>query len=245
MSLSITTYRLENFESEDIMSRDNSDSNPDDKYLMEYSNKRTVEKRVPVRSGSESSERDIKMDTDFPKSDIVLEDQVSDPMRLRLGSAEEDSSNDSASFEIRNKADNLKQMLSKDKTVNQENTENSANSVTVRKTSFSVSDILDPQKFIGCSGNRTPVWHPWLRDDMVQDYSKSNLDREEKLKGSYSCFLQSLTNTPVVVESLPCISDRSIYVFRNVFLYFHHFSSRLLFFSLCECVCVCFQNYSV
>ncbi|WAR21567.1 SLOU-like protein [Mya arenaria] len=42
-------------------------------------------------------------------------------------------------------------------------------------TSFSVSDILDPNKFVGCGTGR--VWHPWLRDEGVRDYTKSRLDQ--------------------------------------------------------------------
>ncbi|KAH3788744.1 homeobox protein slou-like [Dreissena polymorpha] len=45
----------------------------------------------------------------------------------------------------------------------------------IRTTSFSVSDILDPNKFVGCGLNK--VWHPWLRDEGVRDYSKSSFER--------------------------------------------------------------------
>lgn len=47
----------------------------------------------------------------------------------------------------------------------------------VRTTAFSVTDILDPNKFVGC--NSVPrVWHPWIRDEGVRDYSRSNLERD-------------------------------------------------------------------
>lgn len=46
----------------------------------------------------------------------------------------------------------------------------------VQTTSFSVTDILDPNKFVGCN-TVSRVWHPWLRDEGVRDYSRSNLDR--------------------------------------------------------------------
>ncbi|KAL4231469.1 DNA binding [Mactra antiquata] len=52
------------------------------------------------------------------------------------------------------------------------------NDVKIRTTSFSVSDILDPNKFVGCSGSQR-VWHPWMRDEGVRDYSRSNLDKEK------------------------------------------------------------------
>ena len=62
-------------------------------------------------------------------------------------------------------------------TVRQAQRTNNNSSNNVKKTSFSVSDILDPHKFVGCGSQR--VWHPWSRDEGVRDYSKSNLDREQ------------------------------------------------------------------
>lgn len=55
--------------------------------------------------------------------------------------------------------------------INQNGNENK-----VRTTSFSVSDILDPNKFVGGCGIQK-VWHPWLRDEGVRDYTKSNLEK--------------------------------------------------------------------
>lgn len=47
----------------------------------------------------------------------------------------------------------------------------------IKGTSFSVIDILDPNKFVGCGEQR--VWHPWRCDDGgVRDYSKTSLDGE-------------------------------------------------------------------
>jgi len=43
-----------------------------------------------------------------------------------------------------------------------------------RTTSFSVLDILDPNKFVGCGAGRT--WSPWGAG-AVRDYSKTSLDR--------------------------------------------------------------------
>lgn len=54
--------------------------------------------------------------------------------------------------------------------------------IRVRTTAFSVADILDPNKFVGCH-NVARVWHPWLRDEGVRDYSRSNLEKERDSKG--------------------------------------------------------------
>jgi len=58
------------------------------------------------------------------------------------------------------------------------NTHNNVNmnDIKVRTTAFSVSDILDPTKFVGGCGVQK-VWHPWIRDEGVRDYTKSNLNK--------------------------------------------------------------------
>lgn len=81
-----------------------------------------------------------------------------------------------------------------------------------RTTSFSVTDILDPNKFVGCSGV-SRVWHPWLRDEGVRDYSRSNLDRKREAeehdcqnafqagkRQKLDCELYTLTNDQAVSE---------------------------------------------
>ena len=186
MSVSVTMYRSEKFETGDIVSRDHSDSEPGDKYLMDYSDKRISETRKRMQNGVESSGRDAKMDSDFSDNETNSYEHV--PNHRRLGieqNGDHELSNVSASVESTKNKENVLQTHTRNKT-KQENSDNSEDAVNVRKTSFSVSDILDPQKFIGSNGGRTPVWHPWLREDVVQDYSKSNLEREEKQRGLYA-----------------------------------------------------------
>ncbi|XP_045189607.2 homeobox protein slou-like [Mercenaria mercenaria] len=56
----------------------------------------------------------------------------------------------------------------------------------VKTTAFSVNDILDPNKFVGCQ-SESRVWHPWLRDEGVRDYSRSNLEKKKDIKDSTNC----------------------------------------------------------
>ena len=179
MSVSVTMYRSEKFEANDILSRDiRMPSVVGDKYLMDYSDKRISESIMDAQDGMESSGIGVKVDSDFSDT----EESVSNAVRTERDSRDNKCSSDSNSGETTKQKQNLQQTRNR---MRQEHSNNSENEATVRKTSFSVSDILDPQKFIGSNGGRTPVWHPWLREDVVQDYSKTNLDREEKLKGSY------------------------------------------------------------
>ena len=178
MSVSVSMYRSEKFERDDTVSRDISNAGTEDKYLIKYLPDGGISEKL-MSAKMDSDIRKIKAD-DCSINKNKSHEEIADSSRL-----EEDSSNDSAYFQGKNKKDNVSQTHSKSKTLKQENLDDDQNALAIKKTSFSVSDILDPQKFIGCNGNRTPVWHPWLRDDVVQDYSKSNLEREEKIKGVY------------------------------------------------------------
>lgn len=66
-----------------------------------------------------------------------------------------------------------------DRSANNSHEDDDRNEVKVRTTAFSVSDILDPNKFVGGCGIQR-VWHPWLRDEGVRDYTKSNLEKRSE-----------------------------------------------------------------
>ena len=187
MSVSVTMYRSEKFEANDIvMSRDIHVTDAGDKYLMDYSDKRIPESRMGVQDGLESCDIDTKMESDFSDAETGSVEPVSNHSGLGFerNCRDNECSKDGASIESTKNKQNVQQTQTRNK-MRPENSDNAENEANLRKTSFSVSDILDPQKFIGSNGGRTPVWHPWLREDIVQDYSKTNLEREEKLKGSY------------------------------------------------------------
>lgn len=202
MSVSVAAYRAEKFGAEDSMSRDISNTGSDDNYLINYKDSRVSEKVTAVGLNSDSRKRKSQMD-DYTSVKVNLQDSNSEDNRL-----DGESSNDSISFQHnKNNRNNASKATPSDKTLKHENSENEEKLLAIKKTSFSVSDILDPQKFISCSGNRAPVWHPWLRDDVVQDYSKSNLEREEKTKENES---PSEDKDPQRACSPRCELDQSI-----------------------------------
>lgn len=97
------------------------------------------------------------------------------------------------------------------------------NEIKVRTTSFSVSDILDPNKFVGGCGLQR-VWHPWLRDEGVRDYTKSNLEKHSEdssitgrclhqhhLKCLFRYFLFSLTQSNTGLNALFKIRFSAVY----------------------------------
>lgn len=99
-------------------------------------------------------------------------------IELRLQTSVERKRNVREINEMNKDSDKMVDEISEKDSRNDKSASNN-DEIRVRTTAFSVADILDPNKFVGCH-NVARVWHPWLRDEGVRDYSRSNLERDNK-----------------------------------------------------------------
>lgn len=108
------------------------------------------------------------------------DDKMSPVMQRHVDRADQDSSCSSDSCKL-----SFHQHCSKDdqrsKNVSPLRIEDK-HEIKIKSTPFSVLDILDPHKFVGCGEHR--VWNPWSCDDGARDYSKTSLERETNYETS-------------------------------------------------------------
>ena len=181
MSVSVSMYHSEKFERDGTVPRDiASKTGSEEKILIKYLPDARISENKCIKKEGEI--RKLKSE----ECDTNMNEVVDVEGNHELKRLEGESSNDSEQFRGKVNKDNTSTHSNDNGSLNDEHLDDAEK--VVKKTSFSVNDILDPQKFIGCSSNnsRTPVWHPWLNDNVVQDYSKSNLERGERTKGLYT-----------------------------------------------------------
>lgn len=154
------------------------------KRLSESSDNEVINKFGRVEYSDTETDSGLFIET----SNLKSETNTSDTVQVEN---EEDRNSrqgtDNAAENIR--VNNGDQVDNKNSNVNQNLIDN-GNENKIRTTSFSVSDILDPNKFVGGCGIQK-VWHPWLRDDGVRDYTKSNLDRGSEETAGHGRYLDN------------------------------------------------------
>lgn len=114
------------------------------------------------------------------ETNVNMEENTDGQIELRLSNSNNEKQNFSSSNENMKDSDNtLTKKCAEVSNTRQDHDENEESKV--KTTAFSVADILDPNKFVGCN-NVPRVWHPWLRDEAVRDYTRSNLEKEKDFR---------------------------------------------------------------
>lgn len=116
------------------------------------------------------------------ESQVNGENDCDKELELRLQGSVSEKTNLEADNECIKNDDKVYSDVKNDRETPNNNNEN-IDTNRVKTTAFSVADILDPNKFVGCH-SEPRVWHPWLRDEGVRDYSRSNLEKGRESKGS-------------------------------------------------------------